>query len=490
MHTTTEPPISPLVSFPSVDEVDDLETVSIPESFDTRTHWQGCGTFVVDQKQCGDCWAASAANTLGDRVCIHLQDDGKPITLPNAGALGAGNLARMFQQAGKCTGDGTMHALHQHGCKRGAFFLNPQPLVSCGNVNITALPTYHPYSKDSGYVPGKTLYPSSTGCNGGEAQDAWRYFYHEGLTVMDSSQGAGCTTYTSGTCSGADPENNGCRPCEFSQCADTGLKPERFTVDSFGWIMEEGLPDRGKWDVDSEAFNKSGTDKYRPESQRAAMERQVKKMQLEMMTNGPLQTCIDDYANFGLFFNQYPNGIYNSTEGSPNTGGHCIELIGWGVDHATGMKYWTWKNSWGVNFANGGYARFIRGVDLLGIESDVWTGCPSGSNCKLTAGVRRNESWIPLHARAQNASATRSWPGGKEIALNREAFSHRSIASLVAAASREALQREELDEGTALAAVSRVWARSVRGLRIRVEVKGLDKHVVAHRHMEGHTTVQ
>jgi len=471
--------------------VSDLDLISIPESFDTRSHWQGCGTFVVDQKQCGDCWAASAANTLGDRICIHLLENGKPIELPNGGSQGAGNVARMFQQAGKCVGAGTMQALHQHGCKRGAFFVNPQPLVSCGNVNSTAAPTYHPYGEDSGYVPGTTLYPSSSGCNGGEAQDAWRFLYHEGLTVMDSTEGAGCTTYTSGTCSGADPENNGCRPCEFSQCADTGLKPERFTVDSFGWIMEEDLPDRGVWEDDSESFSKNGTDRYRPASQKDAMDRQVKKMQIEMMTNGPLHTCIDDFANFALFFNEYPNGIYNSTEGSPKTGGHCIELVGWGTDHATGMKYWTWKNSWGTNFANGGFARFIRGVDLLGIESDVWTGCPSGTKCNLTAGVIRNETWVPKHARLQSSARTvsRSWPGGKESALSREDFSHHTVAPLVAAAARQALGLEELDDHTAISKVTRAWARSVRGLKVRVEVEGQDKHVVAHRHMEGHMSV-
>merc|ERR1711953_844957 len=252
---------------------------------------------------------------------------------------------------------------------------------------------------------------------------------------------------TSGTCSKGDPLNNGCRPCEFSQCADTGLKPERFTVDSYGWIMEEGLPSRGEW-LDNESFNKSGTYKYRPASQSQAMERQVKKIQIEMMTNGPLQTCIDDYANFGLFFNTYPNGIYNSTDGSPKTGGHCIELVGWGVDHATGMKYRTWKNSWGTNFANGGFARFVRGVDLAGIESDVWAGCPSGANCILTAGVIRNQSWVPKHARHQNSSrsVSRSWPGGKEFPLRRGAFSHQLISPLVAEAVRHATGENTLDE--------------------------------------------
>jgi len=478
-----------------VSELSDFDSF-VPKFFDTRTQWFGCGNFVVDQKQCGDCWAASAANVIGDRTCIHLLEDKQAMPLPQSGAFGAGTYQRKFQQAGVCIADGTTHAAHAHGCKRGFFFPNPQALVSCGNMNNTDAPTFHPYPEDSGYRSGHTLYPSSSGCNGGEAQDAWRFLYHEGMTIMDSTQEGGCTTYTSGACSGTDSNNNGCRPCEFSECADTGEKPERVTVDSFGWIMEEDMPDRGYWD-ELESFNKMGTDKPRPASR--AMERQIKKMQIEMMTNGPLHTCFDDYANFQLFYNQYPQGIYNSTEGSPHIGGHCIELNGWGTDSATGMDYWTWKNSWGVNFGNGGFARILRGVDLVGIESDVWAGCPSNSNCKLTAGVVRNETWVPNHAyfpsskpmvkHATSASKpSRTWPGGKERLMSKKDYAHSSVAPLVAAAVRHASGDSELRDSAALELVTRVWSRSVRGLRLRVEMKNVDRHVLVTRHMESHLT--
>lgn len=218
-----------------------------------------------------------------------------------------------------------------------------------------------------------------------------------------------------------------------------------------------------------------------------------------MMTNGPIHTCIDVYTNFPTFWNAVPQGIYNSTEGSPMEGGHCIELLGWGTDHATGLQYWTWKNSWGTNFANGGYGRILRGVDLLGIESDVWAGCPSGSNCVLTDGVVHNETWVPKHAwfpvapnseSSTSAKATsRSWPGGKEIEMKRSDFSHPTVAPIVVSAVRHALDDPDMDRADALAAARRVWTRSVRGTRVRVEVEGASEHVVATRHMEGHVTV-
>jgi len=469
-----------------------LERKDLPVSFDTRSEWLGCGLFVVDQGQCGDCWAASAANTLGDRACIHLKADRTAFNLSRGGAQGAGSAERLFQASGRCVGEGTMRLAHQHGCQRQVVFPSPQQLVSCGNMNSTAPPTYRKFPEGSGYVPGQTLYPESAGCNGGEAGDAWRFFYHEGVAAMDGTQAAGCTPYTSGLCSGDDPKNNGCRACAaFEQCADTGRRPEPVTVESFGWIMEEGLPPR----------DGNHTNVVRPASQRAAMERQVKKMQVEMLANGPLHVCIDDYANFIDFFNSHPSGIYNSTDDSPNDGGHCIELVGWGVDRASGLPYWTFKNSWGPKWANNGFGRFLRGGDLCGIESDVWAGCPSGSSCRLSAGVVRNESYVPSAGERPQASAngrghatsalqpSRGWPGGREVELPREAFSHGHVAPLVASAVRHAIGDESLGQEASLARASRVWSRSARGLRVRVEVRDAAVYAVAHRHPEGHVSV-
>jgi len=463
-------------------------SAGIPESFDTRSEWSGCGQFVVNQGQCGDCWAASAANTLGDRACVHLKADGTAIGLSRGGAGGVGATERLFQISGKCVGKGSDALAHAHGCQRGIEFPSPQKLVSCGNNGTTTAPTLHADRAD--YTVGKTLYPDSNGCNGGEARDAWRFFYHEGLTSFDATQKAGCTPYTSDKCAGKDPNNNGCHSCAgFDQCADTGLKPKVVTVDSWGWIMEEDLPIR----------NFTGV--ARPASQMDAMARQVMKMQIEMLTNGPLHVCIDDFSNFGDFFNNHGAGIYNSTDGTPKTGGHCIELVGWGVDRESRLPYWTFKNSWNKDWVNAGFARWIRGVDLCGIESDVWAGCPSGSNCELTPGVVHWESEDPMRDPADPKSAgprrrvphtfhtsaakpSRDWPGGKEMELSREAFSHSSVAPLVAAAVRKATGNPSLPMDEAVASARRVWSRSVHGLRVRVE---LDGHADgnAHKHPTG-----
>lgn len=467
-----------------------INLTDIPEQFDTRSEWLGCGDFVVDQGQCGDCWAASATNTLGDRACIHLTADRQPINSSRGGALGVGATERLFQVAGRCTGAGSDSNAHQHGCTRTIEFPSPQVLVSCGNQNITTPPTYHapPEGPRPGLTWGETLYPDNTGCNGGEAWDAWRFYYHEGTTSMNGDQNTGCTPYHSNQCSFDDPGNNGCRSCAgFDRCVNNGLPPPRTRVHSFGWIMEQDLPNRGN---DQFGLGSNNTGQWRPADQWPAMQRQVRKMQIEMLANGPLHVCIDDYANFGPFFNHHASGIYNSTEGTPRTGGHCIELVGWGVDRLSWMPYWTFKNSWGPKWANQGFGRFIRGVDLCGFESDVWTGCPAGSNCQLTAGVVQNQTWdpsspAPSRHPTSSAAPSRKWPGGKERQLSRDEFSHGSIAPLVEAAVRRAKDDSITGHAELLAQAERVWSRSMRGLRVRVQVRGVRGDWHAHRHIDG-----
>ena len=95
-----------------------------------------------------------------------------------------------------------------------------------------------------------------------------------------------------------------------------------------------------------------------------------------------------DYDNWNDFYNRFPLGVYNNTDDSPSTGGHCVNIIGWGVDKASKMKYWLLRNSWGAGWGSSGVVRILRGVDYLGIEGDVWAACPAGApECALTDAV-------------------------------------------------------------------------------------------------------
>ena len=50
---------------------------------------------------------------------------------------------------------------------------------------------------------------------------------------------------------------------------------------------------------------------------------------------------------------------------------HCVVVLGWGVDELSGHNYWLIQNSYGSQWADGGFARVLRGADLL--EGD-WRG--------------------------------------------------------------------------------------------------------------------
>jgi len=51
----------------------DYEKYGLPVNFDGRTAWPGCIHAVLDQGDCGSCWAFAASESLSDRFCIHSQ---------------------------------------------------------------------------------------------------------------------------------------------------------------------------------------------------------------------------------------------------------------------------------------------------------------------------------------------------------------------------------------------------------------------------------
>jgi len=49
----------------------ELPSNNLPVNFDGRKEWPGCIHGVLDQGDCGSCWAFAATEVLSDRLCIH-----------------------------------------------------------------------------------------------------------------------------------------------------------------------------------------------------------------------------------------------------------------------------------------------------------------------------------------------------------------------------------------------------------------------------------
>lgn len=93
-------------------------------------------------------------------------------------------------------------------------------------------------------------------------------------------------------------------------------------------------------------------------------------MKINLVKNGPMAVSFEVYNDFF----HYKGGVYVHTglqeKFNPfEITNHAVLLVGYGVDAATGVKFWTVKNSWGTQWGEDGYFRIRRGTDECAIES-------------------------------------------------------------------------------------------------------------------------
>jgi hypothetical protein len=92
----------------------------------------------------------------------------------------------------------------------------------------------------------------------------------------------------------------------------------------------------------------------------AVIEATEAKMQ-EALQTGPLIATMTVYHDFYT----YKEGIYHHVTGQ-EVGRHLVEVVGYGREN--GVNFWICKNSWGVEWGEGGYFRIRAGVQESGIE--------------------------------------------------------------------------------------------------------------------------
>ncbi|KAL1139656.1 hypothetical protein AAG570_006634 [Ranatra chinensis] len=182
------------------------------------------------------------------------------------------------------------------------------------------------------------------GCNGGFPGAAWDYWVKKGIVSGGAYEsGQGCVPYAFRPC---EHHVNGTRP----PCDEPSGTPECVKTCQKG-------------------YNKNYKDDLHFGKTSYSLDSDVKAIQKELMTNGPVEGAFTVYADFV----QYKTGVYQHVAGSA-LGGHAIRILGWGVEDGT--PYWLVANSWNTDWGNNGFFKILRGNDECGIESQISAGIP------------------------------------------------------------------------------------------------------------------
>ncbi|KAJ8919698.1 hypothetical protein NQ315_006226 [Exocentrus adspersus] len=182
------------------------------------------------------------------------------------------------------------------------------------------------------------------GCYGGFPDSAWDYWLKSGIVT-----------------GGLYGTNDGCKPYSIAPCAHFNKFSSEPACDT-----EVITPMCvSTCDVPTLTYNNEltfGETVYYIHSDQD----QIK---MEIMINGPVEAAFNVYEDF-LY---YKSGVYQNV-GGELLGGHAVKLLGWGVYNGT--DYWLVANSYGVEWGDNGYFKILRGVNHVGIESDVVAGLP------------------------------------------------------------------------------------------------------------------
>ena len=188
----------------------------------------------------------------------------------------------------------------------------------------------------------------SQGCNGGNPTAAWKWLTTTGVTSggdFDTIQsGSSCNPYPFAPCSHhVDSDLPNCPASEYEtpqctqKCSDTKY-PISYKSDKV--LAKTSYTIKGEANIMADIF-----------------------------LNGPVTGAFTVYEDFTA----YKSGVYKHVVGDA-LGGHAIEIVAYGVDEKTGLKYWKCKNSWNSAWGEEGFFKILRGVDECGIESSVSAG--------------------------------------------------------------------------------------------------------------------
>lgn len=281
--------------------------ISLPLQFKGQEVWNTFMTPVQNQGNCGSCWAFATTSTLGDRINIWSR---KKIVH---------QLSVLF------------------------------PLL-CNSRSLL----YHQDMNESN-IATEILTESRYGCFGDFLKVAWDFLIFQGT-----------------------PEST-CAPYDISNLTlyesahlDLGLDTPNATFEKGRFQNASPLCSSffgQKHDMCTDHFSIQNAAYGTPQKRFFALLSYgvygESDIQMEIWKRGPVTTVFDVFPDFY----QFHHGIYSPRPFQTIIGGHAVQIVGWGIEH--NIPFWWIRNSWGTEYGENGYFKYIRGTDAGRIESRV-----------------------------------------------------------------------------------------------------------------------
>jgi hypothetical protein len=291
--------------------------INVPDSFDGREVWKGLLSPVMNQGNCGSCWAFASTSTLADR--FNIQSVGQMnVQLSPAKLILCDFRGKEFEDE------------HPE--------LNPDFAASLDATNL-----------------------QTSSCFGNTLYDAWRYLYVLGTNTeqcvpYNKSIGHERTKYKE--------LSKYQEPSQMPLCSIvTGEIGDMCSDVHYDQFTGEELGTPARFYRTLHFYSMAGT------KDEGGSEYNIRH---NIYSWGPVSTGMEVYPDFYAF--DAKNEIYEWNGKGPKVGGHAIEIVGWGEQD--GKKYWIVKNSWGKKWGRDGYFYMARGNNNCKIEENIITGVP------------------------------------------------------------------------------------------------------------------